>query len=43
MIDADFQPSLSSYYKISHQTEKGLSGFLTHIENADNCITPIQK
>ncbi len=39
MIDADPQPSLSSYYRITEQAPKGLTEFLTHPENADNCIS----
>jgi len=42
MIDADPQPSLSSYYKISEQAPKGLSEFLTDVENADDCISKTQ-
>lgn len=39
MIDADPQPSLSSYYEITDQAQNGLTEFLTHPENADNCIS----
>lgn len=39
MIDADPQPSLSSYYQISDQALGGLTEFLTHPENADDCIS----
>lgn len=42
MIDADPQPSLSSYYEITKQAPCGLTEFLTHPENADNCISKIR-
>ncbi len=42
MIDADPQPSLSSYYQISDHSQNGLTEFLTHPENADSCISKIQ-
>lgn len=42
MIDADPQPSLSSYYKITYQASNGLTEFLTHPENTDSCISKTQ-
>ncbi len=43
MIDADPQPSLSSYYEITEQAPNGLTEFLTHPENADNCLSKIHQ
>ncbi len=38
LIDADFQPSLSSHYHIKSKSENGLTKFITSL-SADSCIS----
>jgi chromosome partitioning related protein ParA len=42
MIDADPQPSLSSYYKIEQKAEGGLIDFLSNSDQSDNYISKTQ-
>jgi chromosome partitioning related protein ParA len=42
MIDADPQPSLSSYYKILEQAQGGLTEILTDPQNVNSCISKTQ-
>jgi cellulose biosynthesis protein BcsQ len=42
MIDADSQPSLSSYYKILEQAQGGLTEILTDPQNVNSYISKTQ-
>jgi cellulose biosynthesis protein BcsQ len=42
MIDADPQPSLSSYYKILEQAQGGLTEILTDPQNVNSYISKTQ-